>query len=78
MWIAVGKQCALPGGIFFTVKQFDICCCRSVMRGLLQLSFELRRSFCINLVIGPYNYQLDMRSAVLNVGLSCIAVDVLW
>ena len=34
---------------FFTVKQFDICCFRSVMRGLLQLSFELRRSFCINI-----------------------------
>ena len=34
---------------FFTVQQFDICCFRSVMRGLLQLSFELRRSFCINI-----------------------------
>ena len=34
---------------FFTVQQFDICCFRSVMKGLLQLSFELRRSFCINI-----------------------------
>ena len=38
MWIAVGKQCALPVG-FFPVQQFDICCFRSVMEGLLQLSF---------------------------------------
>ena len=35
-------------GIFFPVQQFDICCFRSVMKGLLQLGFELRRSFCIN------------------------------
>ena len=48
MWIAVGKQCALPVG-FFTVQQFDICCFRSVMKGLLQLSFELQKNFCINI-----------------------------
>ena len=28
-------------GYFFPVQQFDICCFRSVMKGLLQLSFEL-------------------------------------
>ena len=47
MWIAVEKQCALPV-YFFPEQQFDICCFRSVMKGLLQLMFELRRSFCIN------------------------------
>ena len=47
MWIAVGKQCALPV-YFLREQQFDICYFRSVMKGLLQLKFELRRSFCIN------------------------------
>ena len=53
MWIAVGKQCALPVGFFFTVQQFDICCFRSVMEGLLQLSFELRRSFFALIKLRP-------------------------
>jgi hypothetical protein len=47
MWIAVEKQCALPM-YFFSEQQFDICCSRSVMKGLLQLMLELRRSFCIH------------------------------
>jgi hypothetical protein len=33
---------------FSPLQQFAICCFRSAMNGLLQLSFELRRSFCIN------------------------------
>ena len=42
-------------GIFF-LEQFDICCFRSVMKGLLQLSFELRRSlFALILYITSYH-----------------------
>ena len=32
--------CTFPPVGFFTVQQFDICCFRSVMRGLLQLSSD--------------------------------------
>ena len=51
---------------FFTVQQFDICCFRSVMKGLLQLSFELRRSFCINsdIVRGVHSYWLSRANCV--------------
>ena len=37
MWIAVEKQCALPV-YFFPEQQFDICCFRSVMKGLLPVA----------------------------------------
>ena len=47
MWIAVEKQCALPGGDFFTVQQFDICCFRSVMKGLLQLALNFVEVFAL-------------------------------
>ena len=45
----VHKQCIALPVYFFPEQQFDICCFRSVMKGLLQLMFELRRSFCINI-----------------------------
>ena len=45
MWITVEKQCALPV-YFFPKQQLYICCCGSVMKGLLQLMFELRRHIC--------------------------------
>ena len=41
-----------------------ICCFRSVMKGLLQLSFELRRSFCIN--IGFRACQIERRGQTQN------------
>jgi hypothetical protein len=38
------KAIRIARGIFLSVQQFDTYCFRSAMKGLLQLSFELRRS----------------------------------
>ena len=45
MWIAVEKQCALPGVFFSRNNNLIFCCFRSVMKGLLQLMFELQEVF---------------------------------
>ena len=39
VWIAVEKQCVCCSWIFFPVKQFDICCFRSAMKGFLAITW---------------------------------------
>ena len=53
-------------GIFFPVQQFDNYCFRSVMKGLLQLSFELLISFCINPYFMCFYYLCLMTACFIN------------